>query len=187
VAVRYPSTPYLGRWASRSEGGLGTCLGSPLKTRRRIWRPAAIAGLDRFFIRRSGPGDARPIMALARRVRCARSPAGAAKRTWCFVAGLPRCATRRPAQNGENGDSACFRRAFDAASLGGMHLAPEKLGSMAMSASDNGVRRDPLLPTLELPGHCSAIIAVIGPAFANGNGVWIAQIQSHQRARSMKF
>jgi hypothetical protein len=66
-----------------------------------------------------------------------------------------------------------------------MHLAPEKLGSMAMSASDNGVRRDPLLP--ELPGHCSAIIAVIGPAVANGNGVWIAQIWSHQRARSMKF
>jgi hypothetical protein len=46
---------------------------------------------------------------------------------------------------------------------------------MAMSASDNGVRRDPLLPILELPGHCPAVIAVIGPAFANGNGVWIAQ------------
>jgi hypothetical protein len=152
---------------------------------------AAIAGLDhgldRFFIRRSGSGDAHPAWHQRDVSNVCSKSGGAAKRTWCFVAGLPRCATRRPAQNGENGDSACFRRAFDAASLGGMHLAPEKLGSMAMSASDNGVRRDPLLPTLELPGHCSAIIAVIGPAFANGNGVWIAQIQSHQRARSMKF
>jgi hypothetical protein len=90
-----------------------------------------------------------------RRVRCARSPAGAAKLSGpgALSPVSSEMCYKETWSKPRNGDSACFRRAFDAASLAGMHLAAEKLGSMAMSASDNGVRRDPLLLALELPGH----------------------------------